>query len=209
MSLIRGCFTFIGVITFLVLLAVVFGYCLSSLTPPLRTRMQPVMLSAEAVESLNKKLKAFQDQVEAAIKAKEERQVNLTITEEEANSKLVEILAEDTMPVKEILFNFREDNVLGYSVLNTPGLKVKVAVSAVVDISEGKPKIVAEELNIGILPVPRAMSKSASYMLDILTELITVPGDLPWKATAVQIADGQVTVSGVTKKVIEPPPPSK
>lgn len=200
MRLIRGCFIFIGVIAVLALLALAFGYYLLSLTPPLWAQRVPVVLTAEAVESLNQKLETLQAEIKAAVEAKEERQVSLTITEEEANSKLVEILAEDRMPLEEILLNFRQGSVFGYSILHTPGFKAKVAVRAAMEVTGGKARIVVEDLNLGRLPLPRGMNKGAGYILHILTELITVPGELPWQVTAIQIADGQVTITGIAKK---------
>lgn len=200
MRLIRGCFIFIGVIAVLALLALAFGYYLLSLTPPLWAQRVPVVLTAEAVESLNQKLETLQAEIKAAVAAEEERQVSLTITEEEANSKLVEILAEDRMPLEEILLNFRQGSVFGYSILHTPGFKTKVAIRAAMGVTGGKAKIVVEDLNLGRLPLPRGMNKGAGYILHILTELITVPGELPWQVTAIQIADGQVTITGIAKK---------
>jgi len=201
MGFIRGCFTFLGVITFLVLLALVAGYFSLALTPPLWSQRVPVALSAEAIESLNQKLETLQNEIKVAVEAKEEREVSLIITEEEANSKLVEVLAEDKMPFKEILFNFREDNVFGFSVLDTPGLKIKVAVKAKLEIAEGRTKVVVEDLNLGKLPLPKSMNEGAGYIMQILTELITIPGELPWQITKIQVSDGKVTVTGVTKKV--------
>ncbi len=201
MRFIRGCFTFLGVITFLVLLAIVAGYFLLALTPPLWSQRVPVALSAEAVESLNQKLETLQNEIEAAVEAKQEREVSLVITEEEANSKLVEVLAEDKMPFKEILFNFREDNVFGFSILDNPGLKIKVVLKAKLEIAEGRTKVVVEDLNLGKLPLPKSMNKWAGYIMQILTELITIPGELPWQITKIQISDGEVTVTGITKKV--------
>jgi len=201
MRLIRGCFTFIGVIAFLVILALIAGYFLLSLTPPLWAQRVPVSLSAEAVESLNQKLETLQTEIETAVEAGEEREVSLILTEEEANSKLAEVLAEDKMPFKDILFNFREENVFGFAVLDTPGLKAKVAVRAKLEIAGGKEQVVVEDVDLGKLPLPKSMNKGAGYVMQILTELVTIPGELPWEITAIQVTDGQVEITGVTKKV--------
>lgn len=201
MTIIRGCFTVLGVIAFLVFLTLVAGYFLLALNPPLWSQRVPVALSAEAVESLNQKLETLESEIEAAVEEGQEREVSFVVTEEEINSKLIEVLAEDKMPFKEILFNFREDGVFGFAILDIPGLKPRVAVRAMPEIDEGRLKIVVEDLDLGKLPLPKSMNQWGGYTMQILTELVTIPGDLPWKITQIQISGGEVAVAGVTKKL--------
>ncbi len=201
MKLIAGCLSFIGIIAILAVLVLGVGYVMLSLEPPLKTQMQPVSMSSEAVTSLNKKLSAFEAEVTDAAKANESRPVTLTITEEEANSKLVEVLAEDaTMPIKDMLFNFRENSVMGYGRFDTPIFNAKVAVLATVDITKGKPRIVAQDIDLGRLPISGSIANTgASWVLRVMSELITVPGDLPWEATSVVIENGKLSVRGLTQ----------
>lgn len=197
MKLIRGCFTFIGVITFLFLLFLGSGCFLLSLSPPLKAQMTPVVLTSEAVQNLNQKLEVFKTEIEKAVTAGQEKEITLVITEEEVNSKLAEAIAEGKLPFKEVLINFRKDIFLVYGALKPPGVAVKVAAKARGEIVDGKPKLVMEELYFGKLPLPEKIKKSAG---DILVSLIKVPGDLRWQVTRIQVADGEILITGITRK---------
>ncbi|GEM_PF-2287353 len=205
MRLIKGCFIFIGVITVLLFLLAGFGYCLLSLSPPLRAQMIPVALTPAAVQSLDHKLEVFTTEIKKAVAAGLEREISLVITEEEANSKLVLAIGEGKLPLREVLVNFRKDVFLAYGALKTPGLSVKVGIKAYLELTGGKPKFIIEELQCGRLPLPKEIRKNVG---DLLVVLFKVPmanlsgifGELPWQATGIYLTDGQMIIKGVTKK---------
>lgn len=198
MKLIRGCFTFIGVITVLFFISLGFGYWLLSLSPPVKDQMTPVVLTPEAVQSLNQKLEVFTTEIREAIIARQEKEVNLVITEGEANSKLAVAIGEGKLPFTEVLVNFPKDFVLAYGTLKTPGLAIKIGAKASAEVVAGKPKLTVHDLYCGKLPLPE---KIRNYSGKFLVNLIKVPCELPWQITKIQIADGQMIITGVAKKV--------
>ncbi|MDD5648075.1 MAG: hypothetical protein PHY03_04000, partial [Dehalococcoidia bacterium] len=86
MRILQGFLIFMGALAVLAIIALVFGYVLALLTPDIRTNMRPVVLSSEAVDSLNKKISDTKKITEAAYEAKTSKDVQIVITEEEINS---------------------------------------------------------------------------------------------------------------------------
>ena len=78
----------IGVIGIIVIAALLMGLILYSLDPPIKSQLTPAAVSPEALESFDKKIASFQQKVVAATAAKEKREVTLTLTVEEVNSKM-------------------------------------------------------------------------------------------------------------------------
>ena len=199
-----GCFAAIGVVTILAIIALFVGYYFVSLTPPIREQMTPVTLSAEAAQSLSRKTEAFQLEIDAAVREGKERQATLVITEEEVNSRLVELLAEDNTPVKEIMINFRKGALLRYWVFDTPVFKAKIAARTKLEAAGSKTKMTMEETNLGKLPLTPWLNQRAGDIMawtgEVLTGIITVPGDLPLQITTINIEDGQITVNVLAYK---------
>lgn len=198
MRLFKGCVTTIGVMAVLFLLALVAGYYSLSLPPPIKAQITPVVMTAEAAQSLNQKFQAFKAEIEAAVKAGQEKKVSLTITEEEANSKLVEFLAEKELPLEKILINFGTNSFLGYVVLDTPVIAAKVGMTGKLQIVAGKPKIVIEKFNLGRLPLPKGTAENVTSFLNSMVKS-PIEG-LPLSITEIQIVKGQLIITGIAKK---------
>jgi hypothetical protein len=120
MRLIRGLIMGVGIIGILVVIALITGLYLYTLSPSILGRAAPVAVTADAAQSFDTKLESTNTQIKAAVEAREKRDVNLTITESEANSKLVQMLAEGELPLKKILLNFGNGYFLAYAVVDTP-----------------------------------------------------------------------------------------
>ncbi|MGA2368109.1 MAG: hypothetical protein ABSF74_06035, partial [Dehalococcoidia bacterium] len=56
MKILQGFLIVMGALAVLAIIAVMIGYVLALLTPDIRSNMRPVVLSSEAVDSLNQKL---------------------------------------------------------------------------------------------------------------------------------------------------------
>jgi len=198
MRLIKGLIMAIGVIGVIVITALVIGYYLYSLSPPIQAKVIPVMGSPEAVQSFDQKLDALEGQIKAAVDAGEKKQVSLVITEKEINSKLVQMLAEEELPLlKRILINFGDGYFLTYSVVDTPGIDAKTGLIGRIEITNGNPKVVIDEFNLGKLPLPKSVNRKVEQLLNIMVSL-QLP-DVPLDITGVEIKNHQLTVTGTTK----------
>ncbi len=199
MRVVRGCLTVLGIIGVIVIIALVIGYCLFSLTPSIESEMTPVVVTAEAAQSFDQKFQTFETEIEAAVATGEEKEVSLVITEEEVNSKLVEVLAEGELPLKEALLNFDQGYFLVYVVVDTPGVDAKTAVIARIEVVKGEPKVTVEDFDLGKLLLPQGMNNGIGSLLTIIAKMNAPTDDLPLVITEIEIAKGQLSVNGVTK----------
>jgi len=199
MRLIKGIIMAIGVIGILVIFALLTGLYLYSLSPAILGRAAPVALSADAAQSYDDKLETANTQIKSAFDARQKREVNLTITESEANSKLRQMLAEGQLPLKAILINFGDGNFLTYAVVDAPIIDAKIGMIGRIEIADGKPTVVVDEFNLGKLPLPQSAKVRAEQLANIILSLQIA--DVPLDITSVQIADHEITVSGTTRTI--------
>jgi hypothetical protein len=198
MRLIKGLIMAIGVIGVMVIIALIIGYYLYSLSPPIQAKVIPMAVSADASQSFDQKLDALKGQIKAAVDAGEKKQVSLVITEKEINSKLVQMLAEGELPsLKRVLINFGDGYFLTYAVVDTPGIDAKTGSMGRVEIIEGEPKVVIDEFNLGKLPLPKSVNRRVEQLLNIMVNL-QLP-EVSLDITGVEIKNHQLTVTGTTK----------
>jgi hypothetical protein len=197
MRVIKGLIMAIGVIGILVTGALLIGYYLYSLSPPIHSKMVSTGQSSDAVKSFDQKISSAKDEIDAAVGAGQEKEVTLTITDKEVNSKLIELRAKGELPVRDASINFGDDQFLAYSMIDTPGINAKMAVIGQVEIVNGSPKIVVTEFNLGKLPLPESADRRAEQLLNVLVSLQL--SDVPLEITDIQIKDHELTVTGTTK----------
>jgi hypothetical protein len=198
MRLIKGLIMAIGVIGIMVIFALVIGYYLYALSPPIQAKVIPVTGSPEAVQNFDQKLDELEGQIKAAVDAGENKEVSLVITEKEIYSKLAQMLAEgELQPLEGVLINFGDGYFLTYAVVDTPGIDAKTGLKGRVEIIKGEPKIVIDEFNLGKLPLPKSVDKRVEQLLNIIVSL-QLP-EVSLDITSVEIKDHQLTVTGTTK----------
>lgn len=73
MRLIRGLIMFIGVIGIVVIIALILGYYLYSLSPRIEERIIPVAVSADDAQNFDKKLDSLETQVKEASETGEKK----------------------------------------------------------------------------------------------------------------------------------------
>jgi hypothetical protein len=197
MRLIKGLIMAVGVVGILVIIALITGFYLYSLSPSILERAMPVTVTADAAQSFDDKLESANTQIKSAVEAREKREVSLVITENEANSKLVQMLAEGQLPLKRILINFGDGSFLTYAVLDAPVMDAKTGTIGRIEIVDGKPKVVIDEFNLGKLPLPESAKARVEQLTNIMMSLKLA--DIPLEITNVQFQDRQLTITGTTK----------
>lgn len=189
----------VGVIGIIVLMAAFTGFILFSLDPPIKTQLSAVSVSADALKSFDQKVASFKQKIEASIAAKEKKEVVLTITSEEINSKIVELVAQGELPLKETLINFDNDLCKVYTVFNNPGVNAKLGFVAQLMVNKGNIKIVMVDFQVGRLPLQQSFIKSIGNILDVLVRMEGSTEELQIDITGVTVADGRLTIKGMTK----------
>jgi len=200
MRIITGILVAIGVIGLIVFMLILAGCLLYSLTPSLKDHMDTeVAVSAEDVESFDQKLETFEEGVEAAAEAKEAQKMSLLFTEEEVNSKIIELLAEGKLPMKELIINFNDDLCWVYCVLNNPGISTKIGIIAKVEAIDGEIKVRVIDFHLGRLPLPKSADNWLESLLEVLVAMQNPIEDLPAKLTAIQVQDGSFSFEVTTR----------
>ncbi|UCH51999.1 MAG: hypothetical protein JSV54_04480 [Chloroflexota bacterium] len=197
MRLIKGLIMVIGIIGILVTGTLLIGYYLYSLSPPIQSKMIPILPSPDAAQSFDQKINSAKDEIDAAVNAGQTKEITLTITDKEVNSKLIEIRAAGELPARDASINFGNDQFLAYAVVDTPGINAKTAMIGQVEIVNGYPKIVIEDFNLGKLPLPESADRRVEQLLNVLVRLQL--GDMPLEITDIQINNHELTVTGTTK----------
>lgn len=189
----------IGLIGILVIVALLMGYYLFSLSPQIKTKMIPVAVTAEAAQSLDQKLKSVETQIDEAVAAGKDREVTLVISEQEVNSKLIEVLAEGELPLNEVLVNFHEGYFLAYAVVDVPGVAAKTGAQGRIHIVNGDVKIVIEDFALGKLPLPEAANTGVEHLLNVMVRLRLA--DLPLEMTDIELSNRELIAAGLVKAV--------
>jgi hypothetical protein len=188
-----------GVIGIIVLMAAFTGFVLFSLDPPIKTQLSSVPVSADALKSFDQKIVVFKQKIEAGIAAKDKREVVLTITSEEVNSKIVELVAQGDLPLKETLINFDNDLCKVYTVFNNPGVSAKIGVVAQLMVNKGNIKIVTVDFQVGRLPLQQSLIKNVGSILDVLVKMEGATDELQIDVTGISVSDGRLTIRGMTR----------
>ena len=197
MRVIRGFITVIGLIGILVIVALLMGYYLFSLSPQIKTKMIPVAVTAEAAQNFDQKLEAVETQIDEAVAARENREVTLAISEKEVNSKLIELLAEGELPLNEVLVNFHEGYFLAYAVMDVPGVAAKTGAQGRIHIVDGEVKIVIDDFDLGKLPLPEAANNGVEELLNVMVRLRLA--DLPLEITDIELSNHELMAAGLVK----------
>jgi hypothetical protein len=197
MRLIKGIIMAVGIIGILALFALLIGYYLYSLSPPIQSKMVPILPSPEAAQSFDQKLDSADDEIKAAVKAGQQKEVTITINDKEVNSKIIQIRAKGELPAKEASINFGDGNFLAYAMIETPGINAKMGVIGRVEIVNGSPQIVVDEFNLGKLPLPQSITTRVEQLLNIILSLRLA--DVPLEITNVQFNNHELTVTGTTE----------
>ncbi|MBI2861265.1 MAG: hypothetical protein HYX89_00435 [Chloroflexi bacterium] len=187
-------------IVFLVAIGAVVVYTVTR--PPAEIAARPtIAVSTKAAKDLDNKLDQVLREVDEAKTKGERRQIEITLTEEEITSKIAEGLAEGALgggpQPKDVQVHLEQDRLVATARVAVGGLEIPVAVNAKVTAEGGAPKITVESVDTGRLPLPGVVRDQINQLVG--TTLDPSKMDLPVDVSAIQIANGQMTVAGMTK----------
>jgi hypothetical protein len=188
----------IGAIALAVLLFFMTGVFLYSLAPAINSQMTISPVSYDAVKSFDNKFDTFKDDVKKAAAAGQKVDVSLKLTEEELNSKIVELLADGELPCRDLLVNFEDDYIWLYAVMNNRGIDAKIGLVGKFDIVDSDVSVIVEDFFLGKLPITKSTDEKVGKLLDIVWIMQNPFKDMPVKLTYISIDKGSITFEGVT-----------
>ena len=198
MQLISRILMGIGILGVLAGLACITGLVLFSLTPPIKSDMKVVQVSAKAAKSYNDKLAAFKSDAEKAAVAKETRDLVFSINEEEVNSKLIEIIAEGELPLQEAIINFTDDKVWVYAVLSQTLIPVKIGMTGTVGIVRNSIFASVDDFEMGRLPLPNSIHENVNNITNVFVKMQAPFDNTPVKITSISVSNNILTFRATT-----------
>ena len=203
----KGCLIGVASIVLLILVALFAGYYLLTHGLEVEKEMVEVSISQQAAQSFDQRIEHFEDAVEAASPGEK---VSLVITEEEANSKIAELIAEANLKeqiakaglpvdldISDVQINFRDGRVKALALTEISGIEVKMGVQALVDVKDGRLSLDVQDIDFGSLPLPQTLKDQLTGLIP--EDIDTLNLDIPIELEDVIIQDGQLLIKGVAR----------
>lgn len=197
MRIARSLLIVIGTISVLAFLFLGVGLYLTTRPPRLQAQITPIVPTAPLAKRFDDILKTFKQKVE---QPEFDGSISITITQEEATSKLVEVLRRADLPVevKSAVLNFKDGRILGLGSIVYMNLAMNVGIIVSIEIdSQGKPRLVVEETDIGRGAfLPPGVASQLLSLIPSMEMMQAYLDKLPLMLKDVVIKDGRLTVTG-------------
>lgn len=149
----------------------------------------------EAATILDDKIEALEQEIDEAAAGEE---LTLKLTEEEATSKLDRLARDGELSVEmEYIQVYFSDGIVQTFARVDMGIDVQVAIEANIEVEDGKPDITIRHLNLGRIPIPKALIDSVMTALERALEERW--DDLHLELQEVDIERGEITITLVKK----------
>jgi len=141
----------------LILIAGIGGYFITG-QAPIDDWGQWVKPNDEAANKLDDKIVALEEEIDEAVVGE---YLALELTEEEATSKLDQLARAGnlSLEIEDPQIYFRDGIVQAFAIV-VMGIDVQVAIQAKIGVNGEKPDITIESLNLGRIPIPKALINS-------------------------------------------------
>lgn len=149
----------------------------------------------EAATILDDKIEALEQEIDEAAVGEE---LTLELTEEEATSKLDRLARDGELSIEmEYIQVYFSDGIVQTFARVDMGIDVQVAIEANIGVEDGKPDITIRGLNLGRIPIPKALINSVMTALEqAMTDRWE---DLPVSLQDVATEHGEITITLVKK----------
>jgi hypothetical protein len=188
----------IGVIAIIIFALFFVGYILFISTPDIKADIGEIPVTADAAASYADKYTAFETDVEEASIDRVKKEVTITLTEEEVNSKIIELMAEGKFPFKEMLISFKPDQCWLYFVTDTPAANARIGMILRPHIQNAGIKVELLDFRVGKLPLPKSIDETASDIVNVLVNMENPANNMPLQLTSIAIGDKTFTIEGMT-----------
>lgn len=188
-----------GVIAILGLIFLIVGYALFSFQPDIKSQMRSSSVSADQVTGFNTKIENFKKAVQDASAVNQRKIITLSLTEDEINSKVVEMIAEETLPFSELSINFSDNVCWVYCGANIPVGYAKIGMKLTPNVVKNDIKVTVEKFQVGKLPLPGSFDKYAADMTNIFLKMQSPINELPLDINNLSISDKKLILEVVSK----------
>ena len=157
-NIIRNLFLTLGAISSLLLLIAGIGGYLITGQAPIDDWGKWIKPIDEAASRLDEKIAELEEDIDEAVVGE---YLALELTEEEATSKLDQLARAGnlSLEIQDPQIYFREEMVHAFAIVEM-GIDVQVAIQAKIGVNGEKPDITIESLNLGRIPIPKALIDS-------------------------------------------------
>lgn len=165
--------------------------------PELASRIVPIIPTAVHAERFDAEIDSFEQQT---LHPEPGEFVTVSITQEEATSKLDEMIRRVDSPirVRDIVVNFVKGKIVAVGRIS---LSVDVAIGLVarIEIDEhGKPQLAIEEIDIGRgAQLPGGIAEQVAAMVPSMEEMTDYLKKFPVTLKSVVIDQGRLTITGI------------
>lgn len=199
MKIVQGVFITIGILAVLFLIFVLTGYLLYSFAPDIKSQIATAQVSADAAKSFNTKVTDFKTSILEASANKQKTEVSVSLTEREINSKIIEMIAEEKLPFRDLLISFNEDLVWIYFEADYEGINPRIGIIGKTEMVKNDLKMDVLKFELGKLPLPKSIDSKVTDVLNIFIKMQNPINELPAELKSVDIKNSTITIKVVTK----------
>ena len=190
------------------------GLYLLTQSPSMEDEIRPVEADAADIQSFDQKIALLEDEIKAAVAVGEQREVTLTLTEEEVSVALVEMMGEAIIEasdefseemIVDAVVNLDDDIIRAIVGIEMAGIEIEAGVELVAEADEEGLALKLEAFELGKFPfsglmtdrIKRKFNESHTHIgLDDLH--IDLENDLPVELKDLVIRNGEMIIKGTT-----------
>lgn len=199
MQAIRSVFLFFGAVFALLLITIgIVGYLITG--PAAReVEANPIEVTSEAVQALDDKIDALEQEIDEASAMGEPRVVTLVITEEEATSKVQTLSDEGEIgiDIDYIQIHFFDGRVYVFAKIDVV-ISLQVALEAGIEVNDGDVDIKVASFDVGRLSFPKTLISQVMRAVSGVADE-RLEEDIDIELAQITVGDGQMIVIGLTK----------
>lgn len=174
------------------------AYLLSQAEPETASGLPPVPASTEAAAAFDEKVLAVQAAVDAAKQTGTAQPVSLVLTEAELTSKAALAVRSFTGGVipTDPQIHLRPGNVVLTAGISVQGFPMKLAVTAIPVVVEGRPSFSIDEIDTP-LPLPDGVKKEID---DQIAKILSPESlALGFEVTTIEVQEGRLLLEGIAR----------
>jgi uncharacterized protein YpmS len=187
-----------GAIFVVLLVFLMVGYALFSFAPGIKSEMNISQGSSAALASYDTKVTAFKKQVQDASTANQKKDITLSLTEEEINSKISEMIAEDKLPFHELYINLNNNVCWVYFTASTPLSNAKVGLTMNTTIVKNDIDVSVLKFQLGRLPLPKSYDAYAEDLANVFLKTQSPFTELQADLKSINISSKQLILQVTT-----------
>lgn len=206
----------IGVGTCIAILIILgsIGLYLSTRPTSMENKMRSINADIEDIQSFDEKLEILEKDILSAVEVGEQREVTLTLTEEEVSAVLVDMMREAISEssdnfskemIVDTMVNLDEETFRAIVRIDFAGITVDAGVELRAETDEDGLNLILESIELGRLPFPgtvkdkiRSSFNEAHTHIDFRDLHIDLDDALPVKLTDIIVNDGEMVIIGMT-----------